>query len=251
MEWWQLAILAVTAIIMSVFSGIAGGGGGFVMTPLLIFFGLTPAQAVSTGKFTGLTVTIGALGGMRSIQGKLSKWRIIPVMVLAFLTGLAVPLVIKSLDSEVYRTALGIILLLMIPALLTKKVGLKSYKPRTRQKYIGAFLLTIALFLQGVFSGGLGVLVNIVLMGMLGMTATEANFTKRWSQLILNITIILGVLFSGLIVWYMLLVLIPSTLVGGYLGGKIAVKKGNKFIMDTMIILIIISAVFLIFGSEL
>lgn len=179
MEWWQLAVLGVTAVLMSVFSGIAGGGGGFIMTPLLIFLGLTPAQAVSTGKITGLTVTIGALGGMRSVHGQLSKWRVIPIMVLALVIGLAVPLVIKSLDNEIYRVSLGVILLLMAPFLLIKKVGLKAYKPKTWQKYVGSFLLTIALFLQGVFSGGLGTLVNIVLMGMLGMTATEANVTKR------------------------------------------------------------------------
>lgn len=250
MEWWQLVILGVAAVVMSVFSGIAGGGGGFVMTPLMIFLGLSPAQAVSTGKITGLTVTIGALGGMRSIHGRLSKWRIIPVMVLAFVIGLAAPFVIRSLDSQAYRVALGIILLLMIPVVLVKKVGLKEYKPTTIQKYTGAGLLTVALFLQAVFSGGLGTLVNIVLMGMLGMTATEANVTKRWSQLILNVTIIIGVFLSGLIVWYLTLILIPATLIGGYLGGKIAVKKGNKFVLDTMIVLMVVSALFLIFGVD-
>jgi len=44
-------------------------------------------------------------------------------------------------------------------------------------------------------------------------------------------------------------VIVPATIVGGYIGGKIAVKKGNKFVMDTMIVLIVVSAGFLIFGS--
>lgn len=169
-------------------------------------------------------------------------------MILALVVGLFVPFVIKSLDSEVYRVALGIILLLMIPVLLIKKVGIKAHKPKRLQKNVGYVFLTIALFLQGVFSGGLGTLVNIVLMGMLGMTATEANVTKRWSQLILNSTIVIGVLFSGLIMWEVLLVIVPATLIGGYIGGKIAVKKGNKFIMDTMILLMVVSAIALIFG---
>ncbi|HSX31698.1 MAG TPA: sulfite exporter TauE/SafE family protein [Candidatus Saccharimonadales bacterium] len=248
MEWWQFVVLGVASVAVSIFSGIAGGGGGFVMTPLLIFLGLAPAQAVSTGKISGLTFAIGTLSGMRSIHGQLSKWRIIPVMALAFLVGLVVPFVIKSLDSDAYRITLGIILLLMIPVLLVKKVGLKAYTPKTWQKYVGSGLLALAMFLQGVFSGGLGTLINVVLMGMLGMTATEANVTKRWSQLILNSTIVLGVLFSGLIVWQILLVLVPASMVGGYIGGKIAVKKGNKFVLDVMIVLMVISALLLIFG---
>lgn len=251
MEWWQLAVYGLVSLCMSVFSSIAGGGGGFIMTPLLIFFGLTPAQAVSTGKFNGLSVTIGALSGMRAIHGKLSKWRIIPVMTLAFIIGLFVPLVIKSLESEAYRIILGVILLLMIPFLIIRKIGLKPHQPGKIKMYGGYALLSFTLFLQGVFSGGLGTLVNVVLMGMLGMTATEANVARRWSQLILNTTIIFGVAFSGLVVWEVLAVGIPTTLIGGYLGGKIALRKGDKFIMDTMIVLMIISALLLIFGFDL
>lgn len=251
MDWWQLVILFVATVLLSIFSGISGGGGGFIMTPLFIFFGLTPAQAVSTGKINGLTLTIGALSGMRSMRSQMSKSKIIPIMILAFAVGLAVPFVIKNLDSDVYRITLGIIILIMIPVLWFKNIGLHSYKPSRLQKYLGSIMLTISLFLQGIFSGGLGTLVNIVLMSMLGMTATEANFTKRWSQLTLNITIIIGVLFSGLIVWKILFVLIPGTLVGGYFGGKIAVKKGNKFVMDTMLVLMFISGIMLIAGAEL
>lgn len=249
MEWWQLVIYSVASTVMSIFSGIAGGGGGFVMTPLLIFLGLTPAQAVSTGKIGGVTITIGSLGGMRSIHGRLSKRRIIPVMILALIIGLLVPFVIKSLESDIYRITLGIILLLMVPVLHIKKVGITPHQPKRWQKFAGAGLLTLALGLQGAFSGGLGTLVNVVLMGMLGMTATEANVTKRWSQLILNITIIFGVVFSGLIVWQIAAVAIPTTLIGGYIGGKLAVKKGNAFVMNTMIVLMIVSALGLIFGA--
>ena len=201
-----LVIFGLAGFFTSILSGIAGAGGGFIMTPLGIFLGLTPAQAVSTGKFSGLSVTIGSLFGMKKAHGRVSKARIIPVMVLAAVVGLAVPYVIKTLDSDIYRIALGIILLLMIPIILVKKVGIESRRPSMIQKIFGGILLAFALTLQGVFSGGLGTLVNIVLMSMLGMTALEANITKRWSQLILNITIILGVLGAGLIVWPVVLV---------------------------------------------
>lgn len=248
LEWWRLAIYASASIVMSIFSGIAGGGGGFVMTPLQIFLGLTPAQAVSTGKIGGLMITIGSLGGMRSVSKKLSWRKIVPIMILAFVVGLAVPFVIRSLDSEVYRVTLGVILLLMVPVMLLKKIGIKPHVPSMGQKIAGGFLLTSALALQGAFSGGLGTLVNVVLMGMLGMTATEANVTKRWSQLILNTTVVVGVLFSGLIVWQVAAVGAITTFIGGYIGGKIAVKRGNQFVMNIMIILMIISALILIFG---
>lgn len=249
MNEWDVAIYVCAAFVASVFSAIAGAGGGFITTPLLIFLGLTPAQAIATGKLGGFAVTVGALSGMRSAHGKVSKWRVLPVMALALVVGLIVPFIITSLDSGVYRMALGIILLVMIPVMVYKKVGIKSYRPKLWQKYTGGALLTVSLFLQGIFSGGLGSLVNIVLMGLLGMTAIEANITKRWSQLILNVVIVLGVLVSGLIQWHVALAGFAVTLTGGYIGGRIAVKRGDSFIMNIMVIMMLISAVVLIAGA--
>jgi uncharacterized membrane protein YfcA len=239
MEWWQWVIYAGAALVASILSGIAGAGGGFIMTPLLIFLGFTPAQAVSTGKINGLAVTLGSLTGMRSQHGTLSRRKVVPVLV---------PFVIRGLESQVYRILLGLILLLMIPVMVLKKIGIKPHQPSTAQKVGGGVLLTLALFLQGAFAGGLGTLVNVVLMGMLGMTATEANLTKRWSQLILNVTVALGVVASGLIVWPLTLVAVPTTLIGGYIGGHLAVRRGNQFVLNVMIGLMVVSALALIFG---
>lgn len=248
MNSWELVLFGVMGFLTAILSGISGAGGGFIMTPLAIFLGLTPAQAVATGKFSGLSVTVGSLIGMKRAHGRVSKARVIPVMILAFLIGLAVPFAIKSLDNEIYKTALGVILLLMIPVLIFKRVGVKPHHPAWWQKIAGGGLLSVALLLQGVFSGGLGVLVNVVLIGMMGMTALEANITKRWSQLILNITIIIGVLTSGLIIWNVVIVGVLLTFAGSYLGGRLAVKHGDGFVMKIMIALIIVSALLLIFG---
>lgn len=244
-----MALYGLVVFGAAILSGIAGAGGGFITTPLAIFLGLTPAQAVATGKFNGVAITVGSLSGMKNSLGKVSKARVLPVMALAFAVGLVVPFVIKTLDSEVYRIVLGIILLAMIPVVIYKKLGLKPGHPKRWQKYAGGGLLTVSLFLQGVFSGGLGTLVNLVLMGMLGMTALEANITKRWSQLILNITVLLGVLGSSLIVGKVAVVGVSATLVGSFIGGRLAVRKGDGFIMKVMIVLMFISAVALIAGA--
>lgn len=249
MHAWQLIVYGSSGFIMSILSGIAGAGGGFIMTPLLILLGLTPAQAVSSGKFNGLAVTIGSLSGLRKYSGKVSKQRIAAIMVLAFIVGLIAPFVIKSFDSRFYRLALGVILLLMIPVMIYKKVGIKPSQPSLVKKVFGGIFLTIGLFLQGIFSGGLGSLVNIVLMSMLGLTASEANITKRWSQLILNITIIFGVLGAGLIVWQVVFVAIFSGLSGSYIGGRLAIKKGDGFVVNVMLVLMLAAGLILIFGA--
>lgn len=218
------------------------------MTPLMIAVGLTPAQAVSTGKIAGFTVTLGALSGLRKSTHKVAKNKIIAVMILAFVVGLLAPFAIKSLDNEVYRISLGVIILLLVPLVVIRKTGHTSHSPSTKRKSLGGILLALSLFLQGVFSGGLGTLVNLVLMDMLGMNATEANITKRWSQLLLNATIILGVIGAGIIVWQVAAIAIPTTIIGGYIGGKMAVKRGNVFVMRVLVGLMLISGLYLIIG---
>lgn len=225
MHGWDYAIFLSAGFLSSIMSGISGAGGGFIMTPLGILLGLSPAQAVSTGKISGLSVTVGSLFGLKAKHGIVAWNRIIPIMILAGVVGLLVPFIIQTMDSRVYRLTLGIMLILMIPFVLYKKVGIKNYHPSRLQRWIGGLLLSTSLVLQGVFSGGLGTLVNIVLMTMLGMTALEANITKRWSQLILNITIILGLLGSGLILWHVAALGVISTFTGSYIGGKMATKK--------------------------
>jgi uncharacterized membrane protein YfcA len=249
MDIWQLAIYGAVGFFVAIASGIAGAGGGFIMTPLLIFLGLSPAQAVSTGKFNGLAVTVGSLSGLSGYRGKVSKAKIAAVMLLAFAVGLAAPYVIKSFESRYYRLALGILLLLMIPLMVYKKVGVRPARPSRVKQVLGGILLSASLFLQGIFSGGLGTLVNIVLMGMLGMTAAEANITKRWSQLILNTTIIFGVLGAGLIVWPAVAVSIVTGLGGSYIGGRLAVKKGDAFIVNVMLVLMLLAGLLLIVGA--
>ena len=56
-----LDIYGVAAFCMSIFGGISGGGAGLVMTPLAIFLGLTPQEAIASGKFGGLSSVAGSI----------------------------------------------------------------------------------------------------------------------------------------------------------------------------------------------
>lgn len=246
MDAVHLAAYSITVLGMSIFSGMAGAGAGFIITPVTILLGLTPAQAVSTNKFNGIANAIGSLSGLRSYRGHISKRSIAVIMALAFAIGLISPLLIKSLESRWYQIILGIILLLMIPVMVYKHIGVSAAKPSRPRKVVGGVLLSISLFLQGAFSGGLGTLVNVVLMGLLGMTANEAHITKRWSQLILNVTIIFGVLGSGLIVWPVALTGVAGSLAGSSLGARIAVRRGDTFAVHVLIALMGLSALVLI-----
>lgn len=245
----QLAIYGVAAFFMSILSGIAGAGGGFVMTPLSIFLGLAPAQAVSSGKLNGVAITIGSLTTLRNYPGKVSRRRILIIMLMALLIGLIVPFVIKSFDNRFYRLALGIMLLIILPILYYRRAGQAQQRISVVQKTIGNVLLPVSFFIEGIFSGGAGALTSMVLIGLFGQTAIEAQITRRWAQLVLNVTILIGLLTSGLIFWPVALVGSCSSFIGSMIGGRLAVKEGDRFAANILFTLAAVSAIVLIIGA--
>lgn len=191
-------------------------------------------------------MTIGSLSGLRKQRGRVSKRTILAIMGLAFVIGLIALYIITSFESRWYQLTLGVIILAMIPVVVYKHIGTIPRTASSTTRAVGGIFLAISLFLQGAFSSGLGSLVNIVLMGMLGLTANEANLTKRWSQLILNTTIIFGVFRSGLIVWPVVAIGSAAAVSGGFIGGRIAITKGDRFAVSILLILMAASALVLI-----
>lgn len=247
MDTTGLVVYGVASFFVSILGGMSGGGGGFIMTPLQIFLGLSPAQAVATGKLGGLSVTLGSLHGLR--KAKLHSWKVVvPISLIALVIGLLAPVAIKNLDAEAYKQVLGVLLLVMAPVMLFKKVGHHKKEVSQTYKIAGYISVGVALALQAVFSGGLGTLVNMAMMGLLGMSALEANVTKRFSQVVLNGVIVLGLIGSNLIVWDVVLVGVVSAFVGGVIGSHLAIKKGDVFVTRIFVIFMILAAIELLLG---
>ncbi len=241
----ELLIYAVVSVCMSVFSSIAGGGGGFVATPLMIFLGLTPAQAIASGKFMGLSVSLSNLRVTR--KEKVHDWKVIaPLLVIATAIGLIAPHVITRIEGDAYQKVIGVLILLMIPVVYVKRLGYEKKQVSARMKKIGYVLFTGALFLQAVFGSGMGTLVNIVLVSAMGMGGLEATVSKRFIQLVATSVTLAGLLFSGLMVWKVIIVGVACNFIGGTIGAHLAVKKGNAFVMNILITLMLVSGVALL-----
>ncbi len=243
----ELIIFAVVTLLSTIISATSGGGAGFILTPLAIFMGLTPQQTVATGKFVGLSA---AVSGLRVLRAQKLHSRLIAgtMMVLAAFIGLSAPQLITRIDNDTYQKVLGFIILVMIPVLYIKKTGTsKKTVSRSRQKF-GWLFICITLLGQAVLGGGVGTFVNLVLMSFFGMGALEAAITKRFSQVILNAALIIGLFGTGLIVWRVSIVAGIASAIGSHIGSKLAIKKGNAFVMNILMIAMLFSGVALLIG---
>jgi uncharacterized protein len=246
MEILPYILIAIVGLVSGIFSGITGGGGAMLMIPAYIFAGLPPQVSVATAKLAGLG---GDFGGLPAFikSGHIRK-DIIKVMIpIAIVIGLITPLVFAAVESQGFQIALAIFMILMLPTLFIKK---KTVKPPTRKhKFFGYSLYTVVLFLQGIFSGGVGSLAVYVLTLLFGTTKLETMATRRAIVAVMSPVAVVALFISGFLsVWLGLIGLITQ-FVGTHIGTKIVLKRGELFATVAMAVTILISSILLLVSA--
>jgi uncharacterized protein len=243
MEILPYILIAIVGFVSGIVSGISGGGGAMLMIPAFIFTGLPPQVAVATAKLSGLGGDFGGLSGFLK-SGHIRK-DIIKVMIpIAVIVGLITPLIFAAVEGRGFQIALAIFMILMLPTLFIKKKMLK--RPTHKHKSIGYFFYTCVLFLQGIFSGGVGSLAVYVLTLLFGTTKLETMATRRVIVAVMSPVALVALFITGFInIGFGLAGLIPA-FIGTYIGTKIVLKRGEMFVTIVMAITILISSITLL-----
>lgn len=237
----QLAVLFVTGIIIGILSGITGGGGGLITTPLLIALGLPPQVAVGTMKLSGLGTSLGGL----SVFWKSGKIRMdIARVIIPFAVVIAIiaPYIAIAIDPDVFQKLIGVSLLIAAPALMIRGKLL----PSKRRRIAGYSIYAALLVFMAVFSSGIGMFGVIVLVVFLGLTPIEANATKRIVTATMVPITFLGFLLVGLVSLPHGLTLLVSNFIGSHIGSKLALQKGEIFVTYVVIVVAVVSGIWLL-----
>lgn len=237
------AVFLVT-FIASLLSGMSGGGGGFIITPFYIAIGLTPQQAIATGKFASFGLGAGAVVAFRR-RLLAKKGFTLFLMGIAVATGLISSFLIRSVQNQHLQLLMGLLTLSMVPVLLIRHRGLKARQPGLTAKIFGTVALTVILLLQGILSSGIGSLVSVILILFFGTAALEANILKRKASIALNVIVVLGLLGSGLINYRYGAFGLLGSLAGGYIGSRIALREGEAFARYALLLFMVVSGVWL------
>jgi len=231
----HLLIFATINLVASILSGASGGGASLVGVPLMILLGLPPATAIATSKFSGLGLATGS--SARFYREKLTNRQTVIVFALLGAVGGAVGSTflvrvgVKHQDVLQHITGYAI-LVVGIPMLYIRNIGIEQKKRSTPVHALGYVLVFLLVALQAALSSGMGSLQSIVMMACFGMTALTASATRRAMQLIVAVTSLTILLFAGIPSWQFGLVALPTAMLGSFIGAHIAVKKGNKFVIN-------------------
>ncbi|HET7673488.1 MAG TPA: sulfite exporter TauE/SafE family protein [Candidatus Saccharimonadales bacterium] len=244
----DLIIFAIVNVFIMTLSGIAGGGAGLFTAPFLIFLGINPLTAIATSKVTGLGAALGAGAKYRREKILDLKTQLIFMAMggVGALIGSSL-LVQFSSNEELIQKLLGYVILIVgLPLLLTKNLGLETRKTSRSSKSIGALIL-FAVSIVGSAISGITTAYLIVFMVFFGMTAINAAVTKRSIQLVAQTVSLLIFASANFIDYKFAAVALVTSIIGSYIGAYLAIKNGNKFVINVFAVLSLILALHLIF----
>lgn len=238
--------------------GMTGIGGGSLMTPILLYLGITPTTAVGTDLLYAAITKAGGVA-VHQRQGNIN-WRIT-----LFLSAGSVPAALLTLYcmhlvgfnsggvNSAIKTALGITLILTAVAIVFKQRLLTwSQKndlfftrlddpERERWTIVVGVILGVMVTLTSIGAGVLGTVALFLLFPM--MPVSRLVGTEIAHAVPLTLVAGLGYMTMGSINWGLLATLLIGSLPGIFLGSLLPGAIPEKFMRPALAIMMCIAAI--------
>lgn len=244
-------VLLVASLAANFFSALSGGGAGLIQFPMLIFLGLPFGVALATHKVASVALGLGAT--LRHLRESHLERRFSLIILGAGLPGVVLgALTILQIPERAAVLALGVLTLgLGLYSVFKPRLGMEHAPRNQRGRALAGGMagLFVVGFLNGSITSGTGLFLTLWLIRYFGLDYTRAvAYTLILCGLVWNGTgaLVLGVV--GTVAWHWMPALLVGSILGGYLGSHLAIKKGNLWIKRAFEIVTILIGLKLIFG---
>lgn len=230
-------IFLCSAGFLSAFVDAIAGGGGLISVPAYFVIGFPPHFTLGTNKFSA---TFGSLVSTSRFakSGKIDK-NILKVLLPFSLLGAAVGVyTVLLIDPEILKPTVLILLLgVGVYSFFSKTVGLKdNFKGVTKKNLIlGSIFAFIMGFYDGFFGPGAGSFIIFGLISIYGFDFVRASGNAKAMNFMSNITSLVVFAVKGKIYYLMGIPMSIFMIFGAYVGSKLAIKEGAKFIKPVFI----------------
>jgi uncharacterized protein len=243
-DFFDVALILVVGIVSGIVNVMAGGGS-LLTLPVLIFMGLPSATANGTNRIAIEVQNIFAILGFRSkgiFDLKLSLLLAIPALAGA---GVGAFIAIDLPDKLFNQILAGI----MIMAL-----GLILWNPTRRLKQAEIVMTPtrrlvsiVVFFLVGIYGGfiqaGAGFILIAALVLVTGLDLVKTNAHKVFITAVYTLSALGMFAMGGKVDWVLGLGLAVGNGVGGWIGSRFQVEKGEKWVRIFMIVTVVAMAV--------
>ena len=242
MEIYAIIILCLAAFAAGFVDAVVGGGG-LIQTPVAMV--VLPKESVAT--LIG-TLKIPAFSGTsmaarQYVRRVALKLRLLVLMgTLAFMASFCGSWLLTQVSNGFMKPVLLLVLIgIAIYTFVKKDFGQQTQKLRTDNELLayGVILSLIIGFYDGFIGPGTGSFLVLGCIVVLGFDFLQASAHAKMINLATNLGSILLFLLKGKIIWSIALPMAVANALGGWIGAKTAITKGNQFIRKVFLLVVI------------
>lgn len=230
-ELWLLTALAGFAA--GLLDSIVGGGG-LILTPAMLNLhpGLNILQAIGTQRTSSLLGTsVAAWNYFRHVV--VERRIVLPALVSALAASAIGVQFAKRADPELLKMAVLVVcVLLAVYTVLRKDLGQREerrFAPR-QEAWAAVAVGGACGFYNGLIGPGTGTLMVFAFVSVIGLDFLKSSAVSKSTNVAADLSSWTVLALSGYVVWLLAIPLIIGNMLGSYIGSKLAIRKGDRFI---------------------
>ena len=222
------------------------GGTSLIIVPVLIALGMVSRDAIATNMFALIFLSMsGAIGFRKEIKS--THYKMIAVFSILTICGsiIGANLILAINKSTLEKVIALMICIIAISFLFKKNLGIRAEEEKTpKMKFIvGAVLVFILGIYGGFFSGGYITLLSYILILIFGLNFLQTAFITKILNILSSLVACIIFYYHGLIDFSVGIPLAFSMSLGAFWGAKLAISKGNLWIRNLFIVVVILLAI--------
>ena len=241
LEFYEIIILSLISFCATYFGSLAGGGG-LVVTPVLISFGLPVPVALGTRRLS-------VIGGVTFGLVQFYKWKKVDLrfglhLAAYTLAGCVLGYLIVDMVNDYWlKKIIGILIVALAVVLIfedSEKVKQIKGRLYSFKSIIGPPLAASAGLWAVLIGGGGGTVMTYILIIVYGQTILESAGNRRLPLLTGHIITTFLFVWAGYIHYPLALSMLVSNSLGGWFGSRFYLKKGEDKVRAIFFVIIII-----------
>lgn len=219
------------------------GGGGLIQTPIALM--LLPQYAVSTviGSLKIPAFSGTSFAAAHYLKKVNMNWKLLLLMMaLAMLSAFTGSQLLTLVKNDFMKPLLLVVLSLVAIYTYSKKnFGQHTEKDHSsKREIVYAMLISMVIGLYDGFIGpGAGSFLVLAFISVLGYDFLHASANAKMVNLATNFGSICLFLLKGKIIWAVAVPMAICNAIGGAVGARLAVKKGNRFIRIFFLVIVV------------
>jgi len=242
MESYIIILLCIASFFAGFIDAIVGGGG-LIQTPvaLILLPNLPVSSIIGTLKIPAFSGT--SFAANQYLKKVDMNWKLLIIMMLlAFPSAFLGSTLLTYLSNDFMKPLLLVVLSLLVVYTYAQK-NFGQHIVKTHSATIQILYAVVISFVVGFYDGfigpGTGSFLVFAFIALLGFDFLHASANAKMVNLATNFGSICLFVWKGKIIWAIAIPMAFCNAFGGWIGAKLAIKKGNKFIRIFFLLVVI------------